>query len=346
MTSEMTSDSVIDDNKSSCSGPGSITLSGVSHAPASFLSSADIGALRKSLLVSRANIKKIMMSSKDAKEKRKLVEESLDEHYDAFNSMTTAYIQVVASMHTINSIRDMMHEEIGRACSYFLRPEGTDGTLAKPDVAKRASYTDVASKETAERVCVPKGPSVTIRKTINLVIGPTNKAVGRYTSSQKTKDAVLNAVNPSKVGLRVSRLTKARNNAIRIEACEADLDRLRASPGLKVAGLEVKKDVMLNPRVIIYGVPSVLSSDEIRSQLAEQDVDGAGIDDIRVVYRYPAHQGKSFSSCVVEIRSETRSRFISAERVFLGWSACKVADHVKVLQGGESGLRRVWTEGG
>ncbi|KMQ81939.1 putative 50 kda protein in type i retrotransposable element r1dm, partial [Lasius niger] len=173
---------------------------------------------------------------------------------------------------------------------------------------------------------------VTIRKTINLVIGPTDKAVGRYTSSQDTKDAVLNAVNPSKVGLRVSRLTKARNNAIRIEACEADLDRLRASPGLKEAGLEVKKNVMLNPRVIIYGVPSVLLSDVIRSQLAEQDVDGEGIDDIRVVYRYPARQAKSYSSCVVEKRPETRSRFISAERVFLGWSACKMADHVKVLQ--------------
>ncbi|KMQ81823.1 hypothetical protein RF55_25105, partial [Lasius niger] len=44
-----------------------------------------------------------MISSKEAKEKRKAVEDALDEHYDAFNSIAEAYIEIVSTMHTINS---------------------------------------------------------------------------------------------------------------------------------------------------------------------------------------------------------------------------------------------------
>ncbi|KMQ83525.1 putative 50 kda protein in type i retrotransposable element r1dm, partial [Lasius niger] len=195
----------------------------------------------------------------------------------------------------------------------------------------RASYANIASKNTTDKVRVPRGPSVKIQKTTNIVIGPTDNAVGKYTSSQDTKDAVLKAIEPCKVGLKVSRLTKIRNNSIRIEAREVDLGKLKTSPSLREAGLEVKDEVKLNPRIIIHNIPAELTEDEIKSQLAKQNEEGTE-KDIKVVYRYPLHPGKQYSSCVLEVRPETRQKFVSMERVLLGWSACRVADHVKVLQ--------------
>lgn len=328
----MASASAMDDSESSCSGARSATPTGRSDALLLFLSSADIGALRNRLRAGRTNIKKIMISSKEAKEKRKAVEDALDEHYDAFNSIAEAYIEIVSTMHTINSIKEVVHEEIGRACSRFLKPVKDGGTTTtKQDAPRRVSYADAAGRA-ADRVCVSWGPSVAIRKTVNLIVELTEEAAGKYASSQETKDAVLKAVDPCKVGLKVSRITKIRNNAIRIEACEADFDKLASISGLREAGLVVRRDAGLNPRVIVHGVPSSLSTEEIRSQLASQDVNGAEAKDIKVVYRYPARQGKPYSSCVVELRPETRKNFISAERVFLGWSACRVADHVRILQ--------------
>lgn len=318
----MGSDNEEEDRESSHSGVGSATLTDVSHTPTSFLSSVDIGSLRKRLQTSRADIKKIMLSSKDAKEKRKAVEDA--QHYETFNSITTAYIQMSASMHTMSSIRDMMHEEISRACSSFLKSTGAKECSAKFMEVDRTSYANIAGKDTTDKVRVPRGSCVKIQKTTNIVIGPTENAVEKYTSSQDTKDAVLKTIDSCKVGLKVSRLTKIRNNSIRIEAQEVNLGKLKISPGLREAGLEVKDEVKLNPRIIIHNISAELTEDEIKSQLAKQNKEGTE-KDIKVIYRYPLHPGKQYSSCVLEVRPEMRQRFVymefvSMERVFLGWS--------------------------
>ncbi|KMQ91289.1 putative 50 kda protein in type i retrotransposable element r1dm [Lasius niger] len=231
--------------------------------------------------------------------------------------MTTAYIQVLASMHTMSSIKDMMHEEIGKACSNFLKSTGARDRSTELIDVTRASYANIASKDTTDKMRVPRGPSVKIEKTINIVIGPTDNAVGKYTSSQDTKDVVLKAIEPCKVGLKVSRLTKIR--------------KLKTSPGLRKAGLEIKDEVKLNPWIIIHNIPAELTEDEMKGQLAKQNEEGTE-KDIKVIYRYLLHPGKQYSSCVLEVRPETRQKFVSMEQVFLGWSTCRVADHVKVLQ--------------
>ncbi|KMQ85898.1 n-acetylmuramoyl-l-alanine amidase [Lasius niger] len=166
-----------------------------------------------------------MLSSKDAKEK-KTVEDALQKHYEAFNSMTTAfnsmttaYIQVLALMHTMSSIKDMMHEEMGKACSNFLKSTSIRDRSTELNEMNRASYANTSSKNITDKVRVPRGPALKIPKT-------------------DTKDAVLKAIDPGKVGLKVSRLSKIRNNSIRIEACEVDLGKLKTSPGLRKAGLE------------------------------------------------------------------------------------------------------------
>ncbi|KMQ88827.1 putative 50 kda protein in type i retrotransposable element r1dm [Lasius niger] len=319
-----------DCGESSVSGAGSVSLTDVTHAPTPFMSSADIHALRGRLLRGRGEIKKIMTSSKDAKDKRRAVEDSLSEHYEAFNTIATAYVQVVASMHTMSSIKEMIQGEIGKVCTDLFRASGIAERNEKCEDA-RDSYASVARVSVADRVRVPRGPEVVIPKTVKIVIGPKPEAVGRYTSSQETKEAVQRAIDPGEMGLKVSRLIKIRNNGIKIEACDVDIGKLRSSRGLCEAGLEVKEEAKLNPRVIIRNVPVELSEEDIMSQLLKRNLDGEE-DNIRIIYRFPARAGRAVSSCVVEVSSNMRKKLLSRDRIFLGWSACTVGDHVKVLQ--------------
>ncbi|KMQ90605.1 rna-directed dna polymerase from mobile element jockey-like protein [Lasius niger] len=271
-----------------------------------------------------------MSSSKDAKDKRKSVDDSLHEHYEAFNMIATAYVQVLASMQTMSSIREMMLSGIGKACKESLGLSGIAGEDASGERG-RDSYALAMQRSVTERIHVPGGPTVAIPRTVNIVIGPRSEAAGRYASSQETKEAVLKSIVPGEVGLKVSRLTKIRNNGIKIETCEVDLGKLRSSDGLRDVGLEVRDEVKLNPRVIIRNVPVELSSEEIIGQLSRRNLNGEG-DNLKMVYRFPAHAGRAFSSCVVEVPPDIRKRLLAKDRIFLGWSACTVGDHVRVLQ--------------
>lgn len=71
---------------------------------------------------------------------------------------------------------------------------------------------------------------------------PDKHHVNKFASAQITKDVTCKVLKPSDCGLRINRISLARNNAVRINADSPDMERLRMHPELRMAGLELLKE--------------------------------------------------------------------------------------------------------
>ena len=87
---------------------------------------------------------------------------------------------------------------------------------------------------------------------------------------------------------------------------------------LAKCGLEVKPCAKMRPRVIIHDIPVKLSGDEIVNCIVNQNLPHASIEDIKLVYLFPAVKKKA-RSCVVELKAEHRLELIKRKGVNINW---------------------------
>jgi len=115
-----------------------------------------------------------------------------------------------------------------------------------------------------------------------------------------------------------------------VETRFVDLDKLRASEALARAGLQVQEDFKFNPRLLVLGIPKDMTTDEIRQDLISLNLDGTDNPEVKVIYRYAPIEGSSVTRCVLEAPPVARTKFMSASRIYLGFSSCAFKDHVRV----------------
>lgn len=125
-------------------------------------------------------------------------------------------------------------------------------------------------------------------------------------------------------------MTNTRNNGIRIEAVSPNINKIKSNPNLAKEGLRVIKNIKLNPRLIIHGVPAEMIPKEIKEELITQNLDGDTTSDLKVIYIYQPKTDKFYhTSCVLEVAPEIRKKLLNTERIFLRYSACNFADYIR-----------------
>lgn len=118
-------------------------------------------------------------------------------------------------------------------------------------------------------------------------IVPENNESTKCTSSQATRETVCGILKPSDYALKVNRIRNLKNNGIRIETVSPDLDKIKAHQNLARAGFKIVHRAKINPKLIIRGVPSHMSGEEIESGLIAQNLGGEVSDDgLKMIYRY------------------------------------------------------------
>ncbi|KMQ92761.1 putative 50 kda protein in type i retrotransposable element r1dm [Lasius niger] len=199
--------------------------------------------------------------------------------------------------------------------------------------------SQVGSRDPLRRSCargaevrVSGGPTVELTDTTSFIVAPGHKHVTKYDSSQATKDVLCRVLRPSDCGLRVNRVSLTRGNGVKIEAFSPDMDRIKAHPGLAAAGLVVQENIKLNPRLIMHGIPADMSAEEIKTELAAQNLSGEHCNDIKVIYVFPPKKDRHTKGCVLEVAPIIRKTLLDCGRVFLRYAVCSVADHVRILQ--------------
>lgn len=176
-----------------------------------------------------------------------------------------------------------------------------------------------------------RGHEMEVSETTSFLVVPNEANMKKYKSSQETKDAVCRLLNPADYALRINKILLAKNNGVRIVS-SPDIGKIKADPSLAKAGLKVLENVKFNPRLIVYGVPLGLSHAAISNEIAAQNFEREDNVDLKVVYIYPPKQNKTTTNCIIEVSPDVRKRLQVNKRIYIGYSSCGFADHIRIIQ--------------
>lgn len=260
-------------NKRAASSPAGLVYISAETLP---MSLDDLEALNTRLAVARQKVSK----SSSSKTKEAQIE-SLTAHQLAFEQLSKAYIELATKISVLTDVNESIKGlAAGRRGTSTMSSLANDDLLATlkqtiKDQVKAAVNEQFAQNrvptyaQVSKRASGLEGKSAAIRlggsknirvdESVVLYIEPKEGSADLYQSSAQVETALKEAVNPSDYGLKVSRLTKAKGNSVRIVTGPGDFNRLKDSTELRERGLIVKQRPKINPRLIIRDVPSELS---------------------------------------------------------------------------------------
>ena len=180
-------------------------------------------------------------------------------------------------------------------------------------------------------VSLSRGETFTVRAQERVIIGPREDAKEGFESSSVTKNAVLKLIDPVASKMRPSRVMFGPSCSVIIEGEGINGNALANCTALSDAGLEVKNELKMNPRLIIHDIPVDLSADAILKCIVEQNFTDVPAEEFNVIYLYPA-LNKKFRSCIIETKPEHRTSLVNRGKVNINWVVCRIDDHVSIFQ--------------
>lgn len=158
------------------------------------------------------------------------------------------------------------------------------------------------------------------------------KDTGAFESSDKTKEAVFQLVSPRKDKIQVKNVRRIQGNGILVEtANKTDIEILLSNEKLRAAGLLVGAPEKRNPRLIVYDVPRPDNDEATLRSIIAQNVDDSLKAKVRQQLKLAFKTGdKNRDRCniVLEASKEIRDLLIKKERLYIGWSCCRIRDYV------------------
>ena len=273
-----------------------------------------------------------LANERDTDRKCKL-RQAINDICDLYFTISNAYVGTL----TAESCRDICVDFLERACTNIEQATAalTSQATAISQEASKRSYAEIAAQNprniSANKVSLARGKSFPVATSERIIIGPDETAKDNFPDSQATKDAALQCVDPVQLKMRVSRVCLGPQCSTIIEGSNLNPDSLKNCTALTEAGLEIKPEPLLLPRLIIHNIPVELSSEQILNSIVEQNLPDAAAVDIKVIYLYPG-ENKKFRSCVIATSLNHRLRLISIGKINISWYACRVEDHVSILQ--------------
>ena len=308
-----------------------VSISGMSDRSVSRSSGSTldrISVLKNSLNEHHDIMIKQLLTSKETADKRNQIE-------SAFRFCKEAFLEVANTLTCLlnenfvdktdlikNTVREIFDD---------IKVQGT--SITQDNTTKDLNTYAAVAARAVSKIHTSQGSSFEVpAASTSFTIVPIKDGVARYASSQDTHEAVCKVLRPSECALKIKRITNTRDNGIKIEAVSPDIEKIKTHPHLAEAGLKVVEKLKMNPRLIVYGVPSEMSSEEIRKELIAQNLDNDNDVHLKVVYIYKPKANKNYTSCVIEVSPGVRMRLLKNEHIYLRFSACKSADYIRVLQ--------------
>lgn len=303
------------------------------------LNASRVNALRAIVNRHSDAVAKALLNSKEVFEKKATIEAAFRACRDAFMEVSTVLVNLMeerAAGLTAGDVRKIVGEELDSHRKMILnKHEGgaccTSTCQSSTPIAKPRTYASAVGDARPE-IRVSRGPTVEPTKTTSFFVLPVEDRAGELLSSQITKDTLCKVLKPADCGLKINRISFARGNGVRIEAMSPDMDTIKAHPGLAAAGLKVLESSKLNPRIIVHGIPSEMTADEIKNELIAQNLQNTPAKEIKVVYVFKPRPDKRIKSCILEITPYIRKELLNSGRIYLRYTACTLADHVKITQ--------------
>lgn len=294
--------------------------------------SEEIDTIRTALVKSVDNFKKIHVRENEGLlcDVREIVKQELDVMMtQKLGEMRECEVEARKSLNADvkKAVAGGMDKVVTQVKSALVVPrDGASLSYASASAKRAASGNNITS------VRVSKSREVPIGNAIEFVVEPTKEASEKYRVADDVKKALIAAVDPVKYNMRVSHLFSLKTKAVRVVATTVNLDMLRSSIELRKAGLMIRDKPKLNPRLIIRGVPCDINSQSLPGMIASANLANMKPDDIKVVYVYPRRRDYDNTSVVIETSARVRSALLDLDRVYIGYAACRIEDHVRVIQ--------------
>lgn len=75
-----------------------------------------------------------------------------------------------------------------------------------------------------------------------------------------------------------------------------------------------------------------MNADEIRDEIVAQNLNSDLAKDLKVIYTFKAKQDRQTTSCILEVSPAARKALFANGRIYIRYSSCTFADHVRVVQ--------------
>ncbi|XP_023215217.1 uncharacterized protein LOC111618029 [Centruroides sculpturatus] len=184
------------------------------------------------------------------------------------------------------------------------------------------SYAQV----TAQKITRP-------RKKI-LLVDPEND----NTDAENTKQKLKKNINPKEMGIGIQAVCKLKRGGVAIEVGSAEeKNKLKEVIESKI-GLKTREPFKRKPRIILYGVGTEVSREEILECLYEQnEIINSNMTEtefrnkVEVRFQFGS-KGKQSTNWVIQVSPDVRRLILKVKKINLGWSRCGAEDHISVTQ--------------
>lgn len=198
------------------------------------------------------------------------------------------------------------------------------------DIKEKITGTDKKSYANAVKLPGVNKPVVPRNKPTILIYPEENKKE-ELTTSKLTKDAVMNFMKPSTIGIQVERVREIRNAGISIELSSGeDANKLHDQEVWKQIGVKTKIPGRKCPKVIIYGVPTEIEENHLAGEIKRQ-IPEINLNDVRLVGK-TGPRNKETCHVILECSAQSRQALLNRGKLYLEWSSCIIKDHISILQ--------------
>lgn len=178
-----------------------------------------------------------------------------------------------------------------------------------------------------------KKPQINVsqKKTFQVIVYP--KDSEKFQSSEETKQALLK-LDPIQLGVKATKVVKVKDKGVLIESCDPTLINVRGSELLGKVGLEATLPGKAWPKMIVFGIPSDFSDNDIFDKIDANLGDNSDIPSkwCKDMFRVGPRNNSGTTNWVLEVHPAVRRIIKQQGRVYFDWKSCNVDDYLRVTR--------------
>lgn len=238
-------------------------------------------------------------------------------HYESLKSNALTTKNSLKSMTETRDLKDCIMEMQRTLQESLTRQESTTTSFA--DMVKKGSNSYIRPNTISSVAIYPQDNSKTC---------------------DETKSIVQNIICPGEMKLKVRGVRKIAKGGIIISTeTKEDLDKLKQTVQLSSSGLTVNETKKRKPRVIVLGVPAVMTETEVFKCIYDQNLADKlptmSRDTFLTAVKLSHKSGRrDAENCnfIIEVPAAIRKALIEQERLFINWTSCPVRDFTLVTR--------------
>lgn len=238
-----------------------------------------------------------------------------------YQSLKQRAIHTHTSLQALTEERDLTDclQEIKRSIQESSVKQKSTATASFADMVKKGSNSFIQPRTLSSVAIYPSDNSKT---------------------SEETKNMVQKIICPEEMKLKVRGFRKVGKGGVIISTeSKDDIEKVKQTVQLSTSGLTVDEPHKRKPRIIVIGIPSSMSENEVYKCIYEQNL----ADKLPCMTRDTflssvklSHKSgkKNTESCnyIIEVSAVIRKALITQERLFINWTSCPVRDFTLVTR--------------